>query len=108
MQGMDDLTAAIGWVSLVLGTVFLIGGLAMAWQHRNVNVPTVTKGLSEQGAVDEATAKVTEFAKALKDLDLGSRLMVVGVWLIAVAAIAAGLNEVAESVDKIADAVKTT
>jgi hypothetical protein len=104
---MENLTMAIGWVSLVLGAAFLVAGLVMAWRHKDATVPTVKKGLQEQGAVDDAIGKAADFAKALKDLDLGSRLMVVGVWLIAVAAIAAGLNEVADSVDKIADAVKT-
>lgn len=101
---MDALVAFIGWVSAILGVIALAIGLTTAWKRRNdaPPEPTETTGLAEQGggAVNEAIKNVSDFAKALKDLDRSGQLMTIGVLLIAIAAITAGLDNVAEAIEK--------
>jgi hypothetical protein len=46
-----------------------------------------------------AIKNTAEFAKALKDLDLGGKLLTVGILLIAIAAITAGLDNVTEAIE---------
>lgn len=86
-----------------------------AWLHNFVPTPQCDAarppvppaGPVEQGAVTAIIDSTTAFAKALKDLEFGGRLMTVGVLLIAISALAAGLDEVAQAVTDVADAVKT-
>lgn len=94
----------------MLGAVALVLGFIISYQHRNATPPTPPvppAGPVEQGAVTAIIDSTTAFAKALKDLEFGGRLMTVGVLLIAISALAAGLDEVAQAVTDVADAVKT-
>jgi len=99
-----ELTEVLGWVCLALGALGVLGGFAMSIQHANATPPERAAGPIEQGAVVDVIKSTTDFAKAVKDLDLGGRLMIVGVLLIAVAALAAGLDQVAEAVTEVANA----
>ena len=78
-----ELTLALGWVCLLLGAVGIVLGFVIAWQQRNFKPPTpaTATGPVEQGAVNDIIKSTTDFAKAVKDLDLGGRLMIVGVLL---------------------------
>ena len=95
-----DLTVAVGWVTLILGAAAIIAGIVIALKYRDQKPPDIPKpaGVSEHGAVIDAIKNTTEFAKALKDLDLSGKLLTVGVLLIAISAITAGLNEVAQAI----------
>jgi hypothetical protein len=98
---MEDLTNAIGVISLGLGGLSIILGFVFALKNWNQKVPTPTPppaGPVEHGAVVDLVGSATEFAKALKDLDLSGRLLSVGVLLIGVAAITAGLDSVADAI----------
>lgn len=97
-----ELTTAVGWVCLILGSISIIGGIWLTALHYRQEVPE--KEVSDQivrdhGAVTDAVKSVTDFAKALKDLDLGGKLLTVGVLLIAIAAISAGLDNVTEAIE---------
>lgn len=96
---MEALTPAIGWASLVLGSFALVVGIAIAWIRRNDQPPASTEeAIGEQG-IGDVIAQMTAFATALKDLDLSGRLMTVGVLLIAVSAMVAGFDNLAEAIE---------
>ena len=93
------LSPTIGWVCLVLGALCIATGLVVAWTNRKVVPPAPPKAeVGDHGAIDETIKVMTDFAKALKDLDLSGKLLTVGVLLIAVAAVVAGLDGVAEAI----------
>lgn len=50
----------------------------------------------------EIIGEMTDFAKALKDLDTSGRLLTVGVLLVAIAAVAAGLDNIADAIESVA------
>jgi len=52
------------------------------------------EALAEQGAIGDAMESVAKLATSLKDLDVGTRILVVGLALYAVAGIAAGLDAI--------------
>lgn len=90
---------AIGWVCLVLGAVAIILGIITSIRNYNVQVPEPPQvTVDDQGAINDVIKNTTDFAKALKELDLGGKLLTVGVLLIAIAAISAGLDNVAEAI----------
>ena len=96
---MDALASGIGWTSLVLGAASIAVGLVVAWNNRKLRVPEPTKPeVGDHGAVKDAIDSVTEFAKALKDLDLSGKLLTVGLLLIAIASVVAGLDNIAEAI----------
>jgi hypothetical protein len=96
---MPELGTAVGWASLGLGVLCALVGLVLVWIHRNEKIPAVTDTkLGDQGAVVDAIKATTDFAKALKDLDRGIQLLTLGVLFIAVAAIAAGFDAVADAI----------
>jgi hypothetical protein len=97
-----ELTAAIGWVCLVLGAASVACGIWMTIIHRNQEVPVAKPGtVGDHGTVNDAIKNAAEFATALKDLDLGGKLLTVGILLIAIAAITAGLDDVTEAIKSI-------
>lgn len=96
------LTSAIGWTCLALGALSVAVGIWLAIIHRNQKVPVAPDPtVSDQGAVTDAIKNTTELAKALKDLDLGGRLLTVGVLLIAIAAITVGLDNVTQAIESL-------
>jgi len=100
---MPELGTAIGWASLVLGVLCTGLGLVLVWNQRKVTPPAApaVETIKEQGAVTDVINATAGFAKALKDLDRGIQLITLGVLFIAVAAVVAGF-------DTVADAIKTT
>lgn len=98
---MEQLSAALGWVCLTLGALSVAAGIILALKYRNQVVPEPAKPkVGDQGAINDLVKNTTDFAKALKDLDVSGKLLTVGVLLIGIAAITAGL-------DQVADAIKT-
>lgn len=95
---MDALTQAIGWICLILGAAAIIAGIVVALKYRNVEPPKTGEAEVGDQGLNETIDKVTEFAKALKDLDSSGRLLTIGVMLIAIAAVVAGLDSVAEAI----------
>lgn len=95
-----DLSQAIGWVCLVLGAIAILAGVAVALKYMNVKPPEkpAAEVVGDHGAVVDVIGKTTEFAKALKDLDSSGRLLTVGVLLIAIAGVVAGLDNVADAI----------
>lgn len=100
---MDAFNLAIGWTCLILGAIAICVGIYTALQYRNQQIPQLPEPqVGDQGAINDIVKSSTEFAKALKDLDLSGKLLTVGVLLIAIAAIVAGLDAVAEAIESIA------
>jgi hypothetical protein len=117
MDSASDLAAAVTWFSLVAGSICLAVGLVVAivetLRHREVSkeakdavqaaVATAKEGKAEtlaaQGAIGDTMESLAKLATALKDLDVGTRILVLGVALYAIAGIAAGLDSVAAAVD---------
>ncbi|GGQ83247.1 hypothetical protein [Couchioplanes azureus] len=110
------MTTVVTWASLLGAAIlFLVGAvdLAISWRTTKTAKDAVAKAaaiaestnenvatLREQSAVDvkgswEALAAL---ATAIKDLDRSSRLFVLSLAFLAVAAAAAGIGEVAEAV----------
>jgi len=103
---MPELGTTIGWVSLVLGIASAAVGLVLVWGQRNVRppAPPTEEKLKEQGAITDVIDSTTNFAKALKDLDRGIQLIILGVLFIAVASVAAGFETVADAIESAAGA----
>jgi|GEM_PF-4059677 hypothetical protein len=98
---MDSLSQAIGWVCLALGAIAILAGVAVAMKYKNVTPPEkpAAEVVGDQGAVGDVIDKTTEFAKALKDLDSSGRLLTVGVLLIAISGVVAGLDNIADAIE---------
>jgi hypothetical protein len=118
MDSASDLATAVTWFSLVAGSICLAVGLVVAiieaLRHREVSKEAkdavqaaVSKAkqtpsgedLAAQGAIGDTMESLAKLATALKDLDVGTRILVLGVALYAIAGIAAGLDSVAAAVD---------
>jgi hypothetical protein len=96
---MPELVTVIGWVSLGLGALCALVGLALVWSQKDASIPKPTElKLGEQGAVDDVITASANFAKALKDLDRGVQLIMLGALFVAISALAAGLNTVADAI----------
>lgn len=95
---MNALNQGIGWVCLVLGALSIASGIFAAFRYQKTEIPVpTTPKVGDHGAINDAIKNSVEFAKALKELDLTGKLLTVGVLLIAVAAIVAGLDTVADA-----------
>ena len=106
---MDSLAVAVGWAGLVAGILLILMGAWMMWIRRNQEIPRPDPAtLTEQGGPQKIIDSATDLAKALKDLDRGSRLMVVGVLLVGFAALVAGVGEVADAVSEIASSISSS
>jgi hypothetical protein len=110
-----DLPEITMWWSLSAGTLFLFIGLGMAIVQADRNnavadrakaaaehaVATAAKTgktpeeLREQGAIGDTLESVAKLATALKDLDIATRVLVLGVALLAIGALAAGIDSIA-------------
>jgi len=104
---VPELGTAIGWSSLGVGVLCALLGLVLVWTQRKATVPAVTvpqNKLGDQGAITDAIKATADFAKALKDLDRGIQLLTLGVLFIAVAAIVAGFDTVADAITTAAGA----
>lgn len=103
---MDSRLNALFWTSLVLGGLFLLAALVSWWRGRKA-VPKLAQNgqVVEHGGVGDTFKNAAELAKAMKDLDQASRMAVIGVVLVGVAALAAGLDSVADAVSDIAEQV---
>ena len=118
MDSASDLATAVTWFSLVAGSICLGVGLVVAiieaLRHREVSKEAknavqaaVSKAtqtpsgedLAAQGAIGDTMESLAKLATALKDLDIGTRILVLGVALYAIAGVAAGLDSVAAAVD---------
>jgi hypothetical protein len=96
---MPELGTAIGWASLAIGLGCALVGLALVWSQRNAKVPLPPPDkVGEEGAIGEVIKATTDFAKALKDLDRGIQLITLGALFIAISAVTAGFDTVAEAI----------
>lgn len=96
---METLSTAIGWTALVLGALAILAGIAVALVHKREEKPAIAAAVpGNQGAIGDTFKSVAELAKALKDLDSSGRLLTIGVLLIGIAAVVAGLDEVADAI----------
>lgn len=112
---MVAMSEAISWVGLIGAGILLICGvvdLVMTWSTKSKirhvtdsvaegasrEVPD-TGGLQPQSAVDitNSVDAIAKLAAALKDLDRTSRLFVLSLTFLAVAAAATGLNDIAQA-----------
>lgn len=94
---------AVTVTSLILGAACILVGLALMWSQRNAKVPEATaQKVGEQGAISDVLGGVTDLAKALKDLDRGVQVITIGVALVAIAALGAGFDNVANAVSSVA------
>lgn len=102
---------------LIAGGVFLLAGLATALffdlpgaiaaakaaRTAAAGVPDAAKDpqgkvdAKAQGAVADLTKSVADMAASLKDLTVATRLAMIGVFLVAVAAVAAGADAIGKS-----------
>jgi hypothetical protein len=118
MDAASDLSTVVMWFSLIAGSICLAVGLFVAifetLRHREVSKEAkkaaeaaVTKAgqqtgeagpLAAQGAIGDTMESLAKLAAALKDLDVGTRILVLGVALYAIAGIAAGLDAIASAV----------
>jgi predicted histidine transporter YuiF (NhaC family) len=115
---VSNLPKIVMWFCLIMGTAILIVGLviaiietyrykAVADSAKKVVDKAVTAAekdektdadFTEQGAVSDTLESVAKLATSLKDLDVGTRLLVLGVALFAIAGIAAGLDSIASAI----------
>ncbi len=96
---MPELGTAIGWGSLGIGILCALVGLAWVWGQRNAQVPNPAPDkVAEQGAIGDVVKATTDFAKALKDLDRGIQLITLGVLFVAISAVTAGFDTVADAI----------
>lgn len=118
MDAASDLSTAVTWFSLIAGSICLAVGLCVAvvetLRHREVSKEATTAAraavakasqqagaaddLAAQGAIGDTLESLAKLATALKDLDVGSRIIVLGVALYAIAGVAAGVDAVAAAV----------
>lgn len=109
VEAASPYTGLVVVASLAGGFAFLIVGLLVAILvdlplARGVELalrrarPDGEKiGAVAHGAVSDTLSGMSDFAKSLKDLTVGTRLLVVGVLLVLVAAICAGADAIGDS-----------
>jgi hypothetical protein len=99
---MEALTLAIGWGTLVLGLVSIGLGLYLLWKQRTT---TADLRRMQETAVTEGVTDVigsaSQFAQAIKELDQGSRALTVGVLLVAISALVAGFDSIADAIESL-------
>ncbi len=95
---METLSTAIGWTALVLGTLAILTGIAVAVIHKREEKPAIAAVPGNQGAIGDTFKNGAELAKALKDLDSSGRLLTIGLVLIGIASVVAGLDNVADAI----------
>lgn len=116
MPDVSELTAVVAYVSLIGGTLCIVGGVWAAWKPSAAAQelagkaktavaatatslgPKTDEELKAQGAINDTIESMAKLASSLKDLDVGSRFAVLGVTLYAIAAVAAGLDAVAQGI----------
>lgn len=115
MESVSDLTEVVCYTSLIIGAVAMLGGVYSAIQTQKAANAVAKKakavadavtttpagdaaGLSAQGSVNSTLESMAKLATSMKDLDVGSRFGVLGVTLYAIAAVAAGLDAVAQAI----------
>lgn len=112
---MAAMSEAISWVGLVGAGILLICGvvdLVVTWSTKSKirqvtdsvaegasQVAPNTGGLQPQSVADvtDSVDAIAKLAAALKDLDRTSRLFVLSLTFLAVAAAATGLNDIAQA-----------
>jgi hypothetical protein len=113
----SNLPDIVTWFSLIAGTITLIAGATIAFietlrrkevadKAKQAADDAIAKAgqeqndqtVKEQGALSDALDSVAKLATSLKDLDTGTRVMVLGIALYAIAGVAAGLDAVAAAV----------
>jgi hypothetical protein len=112
---IDSLTSLVTYCATAAALLCLVAGLIMTvvgFIHRyrlaEKAVTTIGSkeskdqegGLVEQGALSDALDSVSSLASALKGLDEGTRVLVLAVAFLSVAAVAAGVDSVAVAVAK--------
>lgn len=112
---IDSLTSLVTYCAVVAASLCLVAGLIMTvvgYIHRSrLAERAVTAidsqqakdqegGLVEQGALSDALDSVSSLASALKGLDAGTRVLVLAVAFLAVAAVTAGVDSVAVAIAK--------
>ena len=114
----SNLPDVVTWFSLVAGGLCVLVGLWVAFDEAgrrkevaNEVKDAVKKAVAEvkkdqkteedltaQGAIGDTLESLAKLATALKDLDIGTRILFVGLALFAIAGIAAGVDSVATAV----------
>lgn len=115
---VSSLPEKVVWVSLVLGSVCILVGLVVAVletirykiiadKAEEAATAAVTKAkagvvtdqsVQEQGAIGDTLESLAKLATSLKDLDIGTRVLVLGVALVAIAGVAAGVDAIATAI----------
>jgi hypothetical protein len=110
-------TGLVVWGCMIAGGVFLIAGLlvallfdlpgamaaakaaktAAAASNAATQAPGGPGYVVAEGAVADAAKAVADMASSLKDLTVATRLAMIGVFLVAVAAVAAGADALGKS-----------
>ena len=129
VQASSPYTGPVVWVCLCGGLVFLAVGLyaALKWDVPAAKAASAAADAakkaadnvaknSEQGKVDaqaqgalkDTVSAVSELAKNLKDLTVATRLLVIGVLLVLVAAVGAGFDAVGDAAGDDASAATST
>lgn len=106
-EAASPYTGLVVVASLAAGFAFLVAGLLVAilvdlplareLALRRTRPDGAKVGAVAQGAVSDTLSGMSDFAKSLKDLTVGTRLLVIGVLLVLVAAICAGADAIGES-----------
>lgn len=114
METTSELSQTVMWFSLVVGTLCVLVGLILTLidAKRNATVAgdaakaakkaaekvelgsTTETELAAQGAIGDTLESLSKLASSLKDLDIGTRVLVLGVAFYAIAGIAAGLDAI--------------
>ncbi len=118
MSDVSDLTPVVMWFCLIAGSIcFLAGGIVailVAIKQRSI-VDEAEKavksavashdkvgqdGIKQQSQASNIIDSVAKLAVSMKDLDVGTRILLVGVVLYGIASVAAGLDAIGSGIAK--------
>src|SRR4051794_4041025 len=102
------MTSIAGFVCFVVGIIAVIIDIVYTNQTKtqakkaaeHAKTKINTGDLQEQDKVSDAINSVANLAKAMKDLDVGNRVLVIALAFFAVAAVTAGVDSIANAVGK--------
>ena len=114
MDNASDLTETVMWFSLTVGSLCALIGLvvtlldiarnrgvgktaaaAVAKAEEKVSTgSTASEDLAAQGAIGDTMESLAKLASSLKDLDIGTRVLMVALAFYAIAGVAAGLDAI--------------
>jgi hypothetical protein len=115
---VSDLTPVVMWFGLAAGTIcLLVGGfvaIVMALKQHAVvkeaekavqtavskSTATDVDGIKQQSQASSVIEAVAKLATSMKDLDVGTRIMLLSVVFYAIASIAAGMDAIGTGIGK--------